>query len=204
MPQMYKVFVNDKPIILTDSLKNDNNFPVYIFNEIVIDEVLHKLRRGKLQGITLFCANLSSDWGLFQKEFKVVHAGGGLVVNPKKEILFIFRSNVWDLPKGRVEKGESIEETAVREVEEECGVKGLTLIKPLIVTHHLFYMDNIQQMKITDWFLMDIDYNEKLTPQLEEGITDVVFKNPTEVKEAMSNTYANIQLVIDTYSNDAK
>lgn len=201
---MYKVFVNDKPIILTDSLKNDKNFPVYIFNEIVIDEVLHKLRRGKLEGITLFCTDLSSDWVLFQKEFKVVHAGGGLVVNPKKEILFIFRNDVWDLPKGRVEKGESIEETAVREVEEECGVKGLTLVKPLLTTHHLFYMDNIQQMKITHWFLMDIDYSEKLTPQLEEGITEVVFKNSTEVKKAMLNTYANIKLVIDTYSNNAK
>jgi len=201
---MYKVFVNDKPIILTDSLKNDNNFPVYIFNEIVIDEVLHKLRRGNLQGVNLFCSNLPIDWGLFQQEFKVVHAGGGLVVNPKKEILFIFRNNVWDLPKGRVEKGESIEEAAVREVEEECGVRGLTLIKPLIITHHLFYMDNIQQMKITDWFLMDLDYTEQLTPQLEEGITEVVFKNPAQIKEAMSNTYANIQLVIDMYSNDAK
>ena len=201
---MYKVFVNDKPIILTDSLKNENNYPVYIFNEIVIDEVLHKLRRGNLKGINLFCSNLPIDWSLFQKEFKVVYAGGGLVVNPTKEILFIFRSNVWDLPKGRVEKGESIEETAIREVEEECGVKGLTLIKPLIVTYHLFYMDNIQQMKVTDWFLMDIDYNEQLTPQLEEGITEVVFKNPTQVKEAMSNTYANIQLVIESYSNDVE
>ena len=57
---MYKVFVNDKPIILTDSLKNDNNYPVYIFNEVVIDEILHKLKRGNTGGVNLFCADLSA------------------------------------------------------------------------------------------------------------------------------------------------
>jgi len=196
---MYKVFVNDKPIILTDSLKNDNNYPVYIFNEVVIDEIIHKLKRGNTNGVNLFCSNLTSDWATFKKEFKVVYAAGGLVTNPNKEILFIYRSNVWDLPKGRTEKGESIEETAVREVEEECGAENLELIKPLLITHHLFYMDNIQQMKITHWFLMKADFQKNLKPQLEEGITKVLFKNNHEVQQAMKNTYANIKLVLDAY-----
>jgi ADP-ribose pyrophosphatase YjhB (NUDIX family) len=199
MPQMYKVFVNDKPIILTDSLKNDNNYPVYIFNEVVIDEILHKLKRGNTGGVNLFCADLSANWSTFKKEFKVVYAAGGLVTNPNKEILFIYRSNVWDLPKGRVEEGESIEETAVREVEEECGAEELKLIAPLLITHHLFYMDNIQQMKITHWYLMEADFQKNLKPQLEEGITKVLFKNKNDVEEAMKNTYANIKLVLDAY-----
>jgi ADP-ribose pyrophosphatase YjhB (NUDIX family) len=199
MLQMYKVFVNDKPIILTDSLKNDNNFPAYIFNEVVIDEILLKLKRGNTSGAYLFCSNLAADWSTFQKEFKVVYAGGGLVTNPNKEILFIYRSNVWDLPKGRVEAGESIEKTAVREVEEECGAEELKLIEHLLITHHLFYMDNIQQMKITHWFLMEADFQKNLKPQLEEGITKVLFKNKDEVQEAMKNTYANIKLVLDAY-----
>lgn len=196
---MYKVFVNDKPIILTDSLKNDNNYPVYIFNEVVLDEILHKLKRGNTNGVNLFCSNLVVDWATFKKDFKVVYAAGGLVTNPNKEILFIYRSNVWDLPKGRTEEGESIEETAIREVEEECGAEELELIKPLLVTHHLFYMDNIQQMKITHWFLMKADFQKNLKPQLEEGITKVLFKNKDDVQEAMKNTYANIKLVLDTY-----
>ena len=196
---MYKFFVNDKPIILTDSLKNDNNFPVYIFNEVVIDEILHKLKRGNTPGINLFTPNLELDWNKFKLNFKVVYAGGGLVVNPKKEILFIFRSNVWDLPKGRVEEGESIEETAVREVEEECGAENLKLLSPLLITHHLFYMDNIQQMKVTHWYLMDADFQKNLKPQLEEGITKVVFKNQEEVHSALKNTYANIKLVLEEY-----
>ena len=196
---MYKVFVNDKPIILTDSLKNDNNFPVYIFNEVVIDEILHKLKRGNVNGVNLFCSNLEQDWVSFKKLFKVVFAGGGLVTNPNKEILFIYRSNVWDLPKGRHEEGESIDETAIREVEEECGAENLKLIKPLLITHHLFYMDKIQQMKITHWYLMESDFQKNLQPQLEEGITQALFKNKEEVQEAMKNTYANIKLVLDTY-----
>ena len=129
----------------------------------------------------------------------MVSAAGGLVLNPDNEMLFIHRLGIWDLPKGRIEKGETIEETAVREVEEECGVEGLILEKPLITTFHLFFMDDIQQLKITHWFLMKIDFQEKLTPQLEEGITKVVFKNEAQVYQAMQNTYANIKLVLDAY-----
>ncbi len=196
---MYKVFVNDKPIILTDSLKNDNQYPVYIFSETVIDEILHKLKKGNTLGANLFTPNIEADWEKFKLNFKVVPAAGGLVVNPNDEILFIYRSNVWDLPKGRIEDGESIEETAIREVEEECGAENLKLIKPLLTTHHLFYMDNIQQMKVTYWYLMQSDVQKNLQPQTEEGITEVVFKNKEEIQSAMQNTYANIKLVLDTY-----
>lgn len=197
---MYKVFVNDKPIILTDSLKNTNNFPVYIFNEVVIDEIIHKLKKGKTSGVNLFCSDIEQAWENFQKNFKVVVAGGGLVVNPDDGILFIYRSNVWDLPKGRVEEGESIEETAVREVEEECGISNLELQSYLITTYHLFFMDNILQMKVTHWYFMKSDFYENLTPQLEEGITKVVFKNKKQVAEAQKNTYANIKLVLEAYN----
>ena len=196
---MYKVFVNDKPIILTDSVKNYNNFPVYIFNEIVIEEILHKLQRGNFQGVNLFSENLQKDWSSFLKNFKVMNAGGGLVVNENNELLFIFRGNTWDLPKGGIEENESIEDTAIREVEEECGVKGLTIVKPLLTTYHVFYFDEIRRVKITNWFLMHVKKQHSLTPQLEEGITEVVFKNKEQVAEALTNSFANIKLVIDAY-----
>jgi 8-oxo-dGTP pyrophosphatase MutT (NUDIX family) len=196
---MYKVFVNDKPIILTDSLKNDNTFPLYNFNEIVTEEVLHKLQRGNFQGVNLFCRNLTKDWNIFLKDFKVMKAGGGLVINENKDLLFILRANIWDLPKGGVEKDESIEETAIREVEEECGVYGLSIIKPLLTTHHVFYYDEIRRLKVTDWFLMHTKYQEKMIPQLEEGITEVVFKNKEQVATALINSFANIKLVIEEY-----
>jgi hypothetical protein len=195
---MYKVFVNDSPIIITSSSKKENNYPVYLLKEVVIEEVIHKLRNKKNKGINLYTSDLETDWPLFLSQLKIVPAAGGLVVNTKKEVLFIYRNNVWDLPKGRIEKGETIKIAAIREVEEECGIFNLTLIKPLVTTYHIYYQ-NGNKLKETHWFLMSSNYIKKLTPQLEEGITKVIFKNELEAKEALKNSYGNIQLVYDTF-----
>ncbi|OAD44541.1 NUDIX hydrolase [Polaribacter atrinae] len=195
---MYKVFVNDTPIIITSSSKKENIFPVYNFKNVVIDEILHKLNNKELQGVHLYSTDLENDWKSFLTNMKLIPAAGGLVVNPKKEVLCIFRNGVWDLPKGWIEKGESIENAAIREVEEECGISNLQLIKPLITTYHIYFHKGIK-LKQTYWFLMSSNYSEKLTPQQEEGITEVVFKNETAIKDALKNTYANIQLVYQKY-----
>lgn len=195
---MYKVFVNDSPIIITSSSKNENNFPVYLFKEIVFDEVLYKLKNEPIKGILLYSTDLEKDWSLFLDNLKVVPAAGGLVLNTKKEILFIYRNEIWDLPKGRIEKGESIETAAIREVEEECGVFDLEILKKLTTTYHIFYQKGIR-LKETHWFLMQTEYAKALVPQVEEGITEVLYKNELETLEALQNTYANIKLVYDTY-----
>jgi 8-oxo-dGTP pyrophosphatase MutT (NUDIX family) len=196
---MYKVFVNDKPIILTSSLQKEENFPVYIFKNASINEILYRLKSEDLQGIYLYSTNLVNDWEIFCENFKVITAAGGLVLNKHKEVLFIYRGNKWDLPKGRIEKGESIEETAVREVEEECGITNLVLNSFLIKTYHIFYMGNETRLKETYWYLMESDYQGELVPQEEEGITEVVFKNEEEIQKAFLNTYANIQMVYKAY-----
>lgn len=195
---MYKVFVNDKPIIVTSYQKKENNFPVYILKNIVLEEIIHKLRNGNLNGVNLYTPNLEKGWQDFLNKFKVVSAGGGLVLNDKKEVLFIFRNGTWDLPKGRIEKGETIKETAVREVEEECGIANLKLIKPLVTTYHVYFEEKIK-LKETFWFLMTSNYKDQLIPQLEEGITEVTFKNEEEIKKILPNSYKNIALVYDTY-----
>ncbi|QXP64615.1 NUDIX hydrolase [Polaribacter sp. HaHaR_3_91] len=195
---MYKVFVNDTPIIITSSSKKENIFPVYNFKNVLIDEILHKLNNKELQGVNLYSTDLENDWKSFLTNMKLIPAAGGLVLNPKKEVLFIFRNGVWDLPKGWIEKGETIETAAIREVEEECGISNLQLIKPLITTYHIYFHKGVK-LKQTYWYLMTSNYSEKLTPQLEEGITEVVFKNKTAIKAALKNTYANIQLVYNTY-----
>ncbi|QXP69229.1 NUDIX domain-containing protein [Polaribacter sp. R2A056_3_33] len=195
---MYKVFVNDTPIIITSSSKKENIFPVYNFKNVLIDEILHKLNNKELQGVNLYSTDLENDWKSFLTNMKLIPAAGGLVLNPKKEVLFIFRNGVWDLPKGWIEKGETIETAAIREVEEECGISNLQLIKPLITTYHIYFHKGVK-LKQTYWYLMTSNYSEKLTPQLEEGITEVVFKNKTTIKTALKNTYANIQLVYNTY-----
>ena len=195
---MYKVFVNDTPIILTSSLKKENNFPTYNFKDIVVDKIIQQLQNKEALGITLYSSNLEKDWKNFISFMTVIPAAGGLVLNSKKEILFIYRNNVWDLPKGWIEKNETIETAAIREVEEECGIFDLTITKKLLTTYHIYFHKGIK-LKETHWFLMTSNYDKELIPQLEEGITKVCFKNVFKTDEALKNTYANIKLVYDTY-----
>lgn len=199
---MYKVFINDKPIILTDSPQIDLSFEVYDYENVVFEEILHKLKKNKINGVLLYCQDLQKSWADFQTHFKVIRAAGGLVMNESDEFLFIFRGNRWDLPKGRIEKNESIETTAVREVEEECGINGLVLKHHLMTTYHIFTQNNRDKLKITDWFLMRSNYQGILTPQVEEGITVAEFKDEEATQQALQNTYANIHLVFKAFKHE--
>lgn len=196
---MYKVFVNDKPIIFTTSFKNEEDFPVYIYKNTIIQELIYKLKVGKLNGFYIYSNNLIEDWKDFKVKFKVIIAAGGLVLNGSKKVLFIYRGNKWDLPKGRVEEGENLMEAAIREVEEECGIEKLIVNKELLITYHLFIQQNEYRLKETHWYLMFSNYEGSLTPQLEEGITKAEFKNKKETIEALQNTFANIVMVYESY-----
>lgn len=199
---MYKVFMNDKPIILTDSPQIGLSFQVYDYENVVLHEILHKLKKNKLDGVILFCQHLQKSWKDFLNYFKVVRAAGGLVVNDNHEFLFIYRGNRWDLPKGRIEKDESIKSTAIREVEEECGIEGLTLKNFLLTTYHIFHQNDQDKLKETHWFSMHSNYNGTLTPQVEEGITIAEFKNEEAAQKALQNTYANIHLVFKAFNDE--
>ena len=195
---MYKVFVNEKPIIITSSLKKENNFPVYILENVVLDEVIHKLRNRKVKGVNLYTSDLQLGWDYFLSQIDVVSAAGGLVKNDNNEFLFIYRNEVWDLPKGKIEKGESIETAAIREVEEECAIFNLQILKKLTDTYHIYYQDG-NKLKLTYWFLMHSNYSGELIPQIEEGITKVEFIKEDNITEVLKKAYANIQLVYNTY-----
>ena len=192
---MYKVFVNDYPLFLTDDKNISTNFKIENFENVIISELVGKLFENEIDGIYLYCSNLKKCWKAFKSNFKIQKAAGGKVFNSKKEVLFIYRFDKWDLPKGKLEKGESIEECAIREVEEECGIDSLTITKPLEKTFHIFERKGKTILKVTYWYLMDTSYNKALTPQTEEGIVDVTFKNEIEAKEALKNSYENIKLL---------
>ena len=196
---MYEVFVNDKPIILTTSLNKDEDYPLYLFKNIAFEEIVHKIKTNVLSGVYLYSTNLDEDWKEIREIYEPIVAGGGLVLNENKEVLFIFRGEKWDLPKGRIEEGEEIEEAAIREVEEECGIENVVLRGFLLNTYHLFIQGGKKRLKETYWYLMYSDYKGELKPQVEEGITDVCFKNEKEIEVAFQNTYANIELVYNNY-----
>ncbi|MEN8835360.1 MAG: NUDIX domain-containing protein, partial [Polaribacter sp.] len=172
--------------------------PTYSFSEINFKDVLLKLQDTSTLGIILIAANLELDWQLFIKNLKVIPAAGGLVLNDEKSVLFIYRNEVWDLPKGGIEKGESKEIAAIREVEEECGITNLSILKQLPTTYHIYDYKGLN-LKQTFWFLMHSNDTSALTPQLEEGITKVAFLNSKKIKSALLNTYTNIKLVYDAY-----
>ncbi len=193
--QMYKVFVNDLPIIFTENNKISTNLKVVNFEVVKLKKLVKGLFNEEINGICLICSDIEKDFEAFISKFKIQKAAGGKVENFHKEVLFIYRFDKWDLPKGKLEKDESIEECAIREVEEECGVSNLVIQKPLETTYHIFQRKNKTIFKITYWYLMRTTYTGNLTPQLEEGIEQVAFKNEAEIEQALTNTYENIKLL---------
>lgn len=193
---MYSVFVNDKPILLTTNVEKEDGFKNYLLSSVHIGKVIKQLNSSKLKEVRLIGKNDNKLIKKFLKLLPNVIAGGGKVYNEKGDILFIYRNSKWDLPKGKVEKNETIENTALREVEEETGVRGLEIIKPLDTTYHIFKRHGKYKIKITYWFAMKTKFDGILQPQQNEGITKVEWLSPLETKKALENSYANIKLLI--------
>lgn len=199
---MYKVFIKDKELILT-SLTNFSNeeYQIIPFNDngqlkTLINDYYNSILSKK---IIIYHHNLNFLFSEFCNHFKIIHAAGGKVYNKNGDILFILRHGKWDLPKGKLESNENIEECAIREVQEECGVEKLNIEKKLIETYHVYELKNELVLKISHWYKMFCsDVNPNLNPQLEESITVVKFLNKEEQKEAIKNTYATIIDVLDS------
>ena len=119
----------------------------------------------------------------------LIKAAGGLVRNSNNDYLFIFRNKKWDLPKGKVEKGEKMKEAAVREVEEECGVSILTNGERLCKTFHIYELGNRIVLKKTNWYEMTVKGQPKLIPQKEEGITKAGWFGKKDLEPLLKNTY---------------
>lgn len=122
----------------------------------------------------------------------LVQAAGGLVLNENREVLFMFRRGKWDLPKGKLDPGESLEDCALREVEEETGLGHLALEKFLLVTEHDYEEGGALIHKETHWYLMHANGNQPLIPQTEEDISDLQWLGATEFRIVESNTYPTI------------
>jgi ADP-ribose pyrophosphatase YjhB (NUDIX family) len=161
-----------------------------------IGKVIKLLNQTDLPSVTLIDKDHENLLKHFLKLLPNTVAGGGKVFNQEGSVLFIYRNDKWDLPKGRAEAKETIDETAIREVAEETGVKGLKITKPLPTTYHIFKRNGRHRIKVTYWFEMTTKYEGQLTPQLKEGITKVEWLDPEQITEAMKQSYANIRLLI--------
>ncbi|MBK9420323.1 MAG: NUDIX domain-containing protein [Flavobacteriales bacterium] len=128
--------------------------------------------RPGLKGILVYHDDVEAAWNAFKSGYKLVHAAGGAVGDQHGRLLAIHRSGMWDLPKGKVEKGETVEEAAVREVEEECGLTGVRSEEPLCETWHTYERNGKQHLKCTHWFRMRADGEQALIPQKEEDVQE--------------------------------
>ncbi len=154
------------------------------------------INKKNLNELYFFNKNLKHLFNYFSNMFRVIEAAGGLVKNKKGEYLFIFRNGKWDLPKGKIEKREKIKTAAIREVEEECGISGLTIIRELPTTYHTYFMEEKAILKPTYWFEMICNDSSALIPQIEEGITDAQWVATKQLKKVLNNTFESVKEVI--------
>lgn len=194
---MYKVFVNDKPLFLTNEIAKETDFQLFLLESVDIEQLIVKMFNNKIKKAYLYYPDEKEILKKVKEKIPVCKAGGGLVYNTKGEVLFIYRNGKWDLPKGGKEKGEEIDLTAMREVEEETGVGKLKIKDKLQKTYHVFKRNGKYKLKITHWYSMTTTFDGVLIPQANEGIEKVAWLNPEQVQEALKNSYENIKLLFE-------
>lgn len=144
----------------------------------------------------VLCDDVKAFFKTVKKSVILIEAAGGLVKNETGHYLFIFRNNKWDLPKGKIEKQEGVKEAAVREVEEECGIKVTRLDELICKTYHSYINKGEVVLKKTYWYNMRTRGQKDLKPQTEEGITDVRWFNKDHISPIIENTFPSIMDVL--------
>jgi 8-oxo-dGTP pyrophosphatase MutT (NUDIX family) len=199
-----KLYFNDKPLFLTDSVTPDIEAYVHHDDAVYIDEfsspgiksMIHEMKEEKVHAGIFVHQDLEALKKAFFKKFQIIRAAGGLVINESGKLLFIFRRGKWDLPKGKLDARESPESAGVREVEEETGLKNVSIKNHLVTTFHTYDESGHHILKETEWYLMNAAGEQQLVPQTEEQITAIEWADAGNLKKYLSNTYHAIEDVL--------
>jgi len=151
-----------------------------------------------IESVNVYGTNIRHIWKIFRIYFTEVGAAGGLVRHTSGKYLFIEKKGKLDLPKGHIEPGEAPVDCALREVQEECGIKGHTIVKSLQPSYHTYSWEGISYLKKTSWFLMEYDGTMLIEPQFEEGITKVEWLSPDELSKIKRDAWLSLIDVINT------
>ena len=194
------IYISNKPdeVLQKLSLQDDVIFSDNENNPDLLS-LLEKLKGKKKSAAVITGKNFQALKDLFFNEFEVIEAAGGIVQNADKDILFIFRRGKWDLPKGKMETGESPEICAEREIEEETGVNKLTLKRKIGDTYHIYRENGKDILKISRWFYFTCRGKQILSPQTQEDITEAKWIQTRSIKEPMANTYKTIRDIMGTF-----
>lgn len=201
----YKVYINDRPLIMVDKdnlnqidqqenslLAQYNGKIKFLYNYIDLME-----KSQKYDQVILFTKDVEELWADFKIAHKILSAAGGVVFNKNGEFISIFRRGSWDLPKGKIDEGETPEIAAIREVQEECGVKNVTIEKPLMTTWHTYILKDKRILKPTYWFRM-LCTDENLIPQTEEDIEKIIWTSLDDFHKNCKPVYHSILEVINS------
>ena len=188
---MYKVFIENKPLIFQINSQ--------VSTVLKIDELWNDVAaflKSEKAEMKILLSSEKEFWKFFKKH-KYIEASGGLVQRDDS-FLFIKRNDLWDIPKGKLDPGETPEIAAVREIEEECGLKAPIIKAHLIDTWHIYPHKGKMVLKKTYWYWLDEGKEKtKLVPEIEEGITEVAYFKISELEPILSNTYLSIIEVVD-------
>lgn len=201
------IYFGDKPVILCNEIDKELNEILHHPDAVFVDEIspraiksmLHEIKKEEFHAGVIWHTDQEKLKETFFKNFKVIEAAGGIVQNDKKEILFIHRLGKWDLPKGKMEKGENEAACALREVTEETGVTNLHLQKKVGETYHVYDEFGKHFLKISHWFHITCSSKQKLIPQTEEHITEIKWVKGEDIKDPLQNSYPSIKDILNTF-----
>lgn len=212
---MYKIYINQIPVFITakhgnDLLQvNDETSDILITDHTAKKDLIHIIdtinASSHIRACYLLTRNPKSLLLKFKSFYKVIEAAGGVVLNSNNELLLIFRRGKWDLPKGKIDSGETKRKAAIREVKEETGVKKIRVIQSLKIyngkqacTYHSYIENEQACLKASYWFLMRTTDNTPLVPQTEEDIVQAIWVSRDRLQEYMENTYESVRDVLDS------
>lgn len=198
MAQKYNIYINEKSLFIVNFLPDDaGDYQRIDAQDFDFLNFYHSLNHNPKSTFYLVSDDVKASFKAIKNKIRVIEAAGGLVKNEQKKYLFIKRNGKWDLPKGKLEENEKKKDAAVREVEEECGIKIKKLGKKLLKTYHVYEIKGKVVLKVSHWYAMEAKSNQKLIPQTEEGITEVKWFGKKDWNIIRSNTYANILDVLN-------
>ena len=197
MAQKYRIYINEKVILLTDSEPKQKERYEKIDAAVFDLKIVYTWAAAHHSNFFyVLCNDAKAFLKTVSKSVMLIEAAGGLVRNEHDEYLFIYRQDKWDLPKGKIEKFERTKVAAVREVEEECGIKVGNLDEKICKTYHAYVSRGEVVLKKTHWFKMRCKGQDKLKPQKEEGITDVRWFKKDQIGTIADNTFSSIMDVL--------
>jgi len=205
---MYKIYINENKLTLADSTevngrKSTNGILLAPYSgkiKMLFSYIDMLEKTDRFDEIIIYAKDSKALLKDFESLYKVIKASGGLVLDETDKMLLIHRRGFWDLPKGKIEKGEKKKAAAIREVEEETGISDIVLHNKILTTRHTYRLKGVRVLKKSYWYYMSAP-NQKLVPQTEEDIEQAHWVSMNQFMDLEGPIYQNINDVIEHFKH---